>query len=260
MSDICTIKKSTLDGIAEAIQSKTGESSGMLPSEMQGKIEDLPSQPAKGLVFSEYDSDGYPHKAEFVGFVGSLPTNYGRALFELGRFGKYITELVWDENLTDLGSINENNALQKIVLHSGVTGVSADAVYGDTSLVDVNLEDTSIRVISSSGFFNTRMPKIKIPTTITRIRVNGFSQNPSLTEVYFLGDVVNIEQNVFSGCNAVTLYDFSNHSSTIIPSLYSVASLGHANGCVIKVPQSLLSTWQNETNWSALTDVVWQGV
>ena len=40
MSDLCTVKKSTLDGIAEAIQSKTGESGGMLPSEMAGKIED----------------------------------------------------------------------------------------------------------------------------------------------------------------------------------------------------------------------------
>lgn len=55
------------------------------------------------------------------------------------------------------------------------------------------------------------------------------------------------------------LYDFSNHTGTI-PTLYSVASLGHASGCVIKVPQSLLSTWQNETNWSALTNVTWQGV
>ena len=45
MSDICTVKKSTLDGIAEAIQSKTGESGGMLPSEMAGKILSIPSVP-----------------------------------------------------------------------------------------------------------------------------------------------------------------------------------------------------------------------
>jgi len=48
MSDICTIKKSTLDGIAEAIQSKTGESGGMLPSEMRGKVLSIPSVGVQG--------------------------------------------------------------------------------------------------------------------------------------------------------------------------------------------------------------------
>ena len=48
MSDICTIRKSTLDGIAEAIQSKTGESGGMLPSEMREKVLSIPSGAVQG--------------------------------------------------------------------------------------------------------------------------------------------------------------------------------------------------------------------
>lgn len=48
MSDICTVRKSTLDGIAEAIQSKTGESGGMLPSEMAGKILSIPGGEVQG--------------------------------------------------------------------------------------------------------------------------------------------------------------------------------------------------------------------
>lgn len=122
MSDICTVRKSTLDGIAEAIQSKTGESGGMLPSEMKGKIEDIPSPPTKGLVFSDYDADGYPHKAELVGFV-NVPNYYGWRLFDSNNMGKYMEELTIAEGTEKLltGCFADNNALQKVILPSSLT-------------------------------------------------------------------------------------------------------------------------------------------
>jgi len=57
MSDLCTIKKSTLDGIAEAIQSKTGESGGMLPSEMAGKILSIPGGEVQGDWLKTYTKE-----------------------------------------------------------------------------------------------------------------------------------------------------------------------------------------------------------
>lgn len=57
MSDICTVKKSTLDGIAEAIQSKTGESGGMLPSEMAGKILSIPGGEVQGDWLKTYTEE-----------------------------------------------------------------------------------------------------------------------------------------------------------------------------------------------------------
>jgi len=122
MSDICTVRKSTLDGIAEAIQSKTGESGGMLPSEMAGKIEDIPSSPTKGLVFSDYDADGYPHKAELVGFT-DVPAWYGWRLFDSNNIGKYMEELTIAEGTITLGNgaFNNNDALKSVILPASLT-------------------------------------------------------------------------------------------------------------------------------------------
>ena len=192
MSDLCTVKKSTLDGIAEAIQSKTGESGGMLPSEMKGKIEALPSQPAKGLVFSEYDSDGYPHKAEFVGSWTEIPINYYRSI-----------------------ALNNLNCFYKI-------------------------------------------HEITIPEGVTKLNVCCFSGSCQLTKIYFPSTLTTIDNGALGVLNGLVLYDFSH--ATSVPSLYNVNSLGHANGCVIKVPSALLTDWQSATNWSALTNVTWQGV
>ena len=40
----------------------------------------------KGLVFSEYDTDGYPHKAEFVGKWSSIPDYYCNSIFDKNTF------------------------------------------------------------------------------------------------------------------------------------------------------------------------------
>ena len=169
----------------------TGESRTDLTSAVQDLKDGYGgSAVEKGLVFSEYDSDGYPHKAEFVGTWTEIPSNYANSLL-----------FSWGRNIT-----------------------------------------------------------LRIPATVTRVGVNAFSYcgNTGATAVIYEGNPPIIEQNTFSNSPKITLYDFSH--ATSVPTLYSVNSLGHANGCVIKVPQSLLSTWQNETNWSALTNVVWQGV
>jgi len=239
MSDICTVKKSTLDGIAEAIQSKTGESGRMLPSEMAGKIEDIPSPPTKGLVFSEYDSDGYPHKAEFVGSWTSIPKAYCYFLIWSNQtFARNITSIKIPDTVIDIGS---------------------SAFQDCRTLATVDLPDNDIE-LGGSAFQNC-----KALTSITFKRNVAFNVNAhfngdtALTSVTFGGDVINQAiANSFINCSAVMLYDFSH--ATFVPPLYSVASLGHANGCVIKVPQALLATWQNETNWSGLTNVTWQGV
>ena len=269
MSDICTVRKSTLDGIAEAIQSKTGESGRMLPSEMAGKIEDLPSQPAKGLVFSEYDADGYPHKAEFVGSWTEIPdfflTNIIRSdaltknirvlsipstVATIGKYsftGCYINDIVIPKSVHTI----KNEAFQRVVFNTlsfeaGNTGVEVDSRAFSSISSLITLTIPSFMTIKSGA------------TTIW-----GSCNN--LTTVTFEGNPFNIGNSYFNNCTKVSLYDFSH--ATAIPSLYSVASLGHASGCVIRIPLALsdqtLGTgngWESATNWSALTNVTWEAV
>ncbi len=178
--------------IADAIRAKNGSADTYTPSEMATAIGDLPTPTpvTKGLVFSDYDADGYPTKAEFVGSWTEIPDSYANSLFYM-----------WGRNIT-----------------------------------------------------------LRIPATVTKVGRNAFAYcgNTGVTAVIYEGNPPNIEQNTFSNSTKITLYDFSN--ATSVPSLYNTNSLGHANGCVIKVPNSLLSTWQTTAVWQDLTGVVWQGV
>lgn len=244
MSDICTVRKSTLDGIAEAIQSKTGESGKMLPSEMQGKIEDLPSQPTKGLVFCEYDSDGYPHKAEFVGSWLNIP----------GLICYYIS-------ITNQGLLGK---ITSIKIPDTVTEIGSNAFAEWRTIRQIELPDNDLS-IGASGFMNCRgLTSITFKRDVT-FEVNAtFSRCTALTSVTFGGDIPRIT-NDFVDNTATMLYDFSH--ATAIPSLYSVASLGHASGCVIRIPSALSDQtlgvgngWESATNWSGLTNIVWEVV
>lgn len=199
MSDICTVRKSTLDGIARQTQRLTGSSEQMKASEIAGKLEDVPSPPAKGLVFSEYDSDGYPHKAEFVGSWTEIPINFYRSI-----------------------AINNLNCFYKI-------------------------------------------HEITIPEGVTKLNVSCFNNSSQLTKLYLPSTLTTIDNVALGAMIGLVLCDFSH--ATAIPSLYSVASLGHATGCVIRIPSALSDQtlgagngWESATNWSGLTNIVWEVV
>lgn len=246
MSDICTVKKSTLDGIAKQTQRLTGSTEQMKAGEIAGKLEDVPSQPAKGLVFSEYDSDGYPHKAEFVGSWTAIPSIYCYFLIWSNQaFARNITSIKIPDTVTAIGS---------------------SAFMDCRTLATVDLPDNNIEM--GMGAFNncTSLTSVTFKRNVD-FRINAhFSNCTSLTSVIFGGDVINPAiTNSFKGCSAVMLYDFSH--ATFVPPLYSTDSLGHATGCVIRIPSALsdqtLGTgngWESATNWSGLTNIVWEVV
>lgn len=170
------------------------------------------SMPGKGMVFSEYDAEGYPHKIAFVGFNGVYPANYLQSL-NFRSFAKEIQTL----ELSDAVIIGNEFARSCTFIKNLIIGDKIE-VLGDWA----------------------------------------FDGCEYMTTVTFNGYVPDIPNRFFYNCTRANTYDFSN--ATTVPSLYSTSSFAHANGCVIKVPASLLSEWQNATNWSALTDVLWEGV
>lgn len=112
--------------------------------------------------------------------------------------------------------------------------------------------------IGQQAFYrNTKMQSAIFPETITSIGYGAFQNCFDIKTVIFKGQSTNILARTFQNCN-VEIYDFSNCITW--PTLANVNALGHASGCVIRVPEALYDTAITATNWSALTDVVWEKV
>lgn len=232
------IDEQSLTDIADAIRAKNGSADTYTPSEMATAIGDLPSPTpvTKGLVFSDYDSDGYPTKAEFVGSWTEIPSAYCAYLQHGNSMFKKITSLTIPDT---------------------VTKIDSTAFISMKFVTTLNLPNNNIEVWSQS-FQSLKISQLLVKKDIIIKGTQAFDGLLSLTEVLFGGNVNSITNQCFRNANACLLYDFSHCSA--VPSLYSTASLGHANGCVIKVPSALLSTWQTTAVWQDLTGVVWQGV
>lgn len=238
------IDEQNLTDIADAIRAKNGSADTYTPSEMATAIGDLPTPTTvtKGLVFSDYDNDGYPTKAEFVGSWTVAPANYCHTLFW--------NNLVFTKNITSLS------------IPDTVTSIGGGFCESCKTLESIEFPNNNLSSIAQNAFSECNaLKKINIKGDVRFLGHAVFKNCKKATEVTIGGTISTnggISNNCFNGCVLVELYDFSHCTS--VPSLYSVASLGHASGCVIKVPQSLLSTWQTTAVWQDLTGVVWQGV
>lgn len=251
MDDVYLIRGETLSDIADAIRDKTGGTDEIAAGDFAeeiGEIETGGGLPEKGLVFEDYDSDGYPHSARFVGTWTEIPENFCISLFSgdskggyPGSFGKYITHIVIPDTVTKINSqaFNMCYALESIE-------------FPDNDLVFVG-----------GVFRNTNSIKeFVFKRNVDSIDAHTFASS-GLKRVVFGGDINMI--NSFTTCSGNELYDFSH--CTFIPPLYSVASLAHASGCVIRIPAALSDTtlgegngWESETNWCDLTAIVWEVV
>ena len=99
------------------------------------------------------------------------------------------------------------------------------------------------------------LTKFIINEGVTTISDYAFRDILSNIEVYFPSTVSTISGYLFAS-TPVMLMDFSKCRA--VPTINSIPN--HAEGCVIRVKQSLLAEWQAATNWNALTGVVWEGV
>ena len=232
---------SKIQSLITAANTVTGESR----TDLTACVQDLKdgyggSSVTKGLVFSDYDSDGYPTKAEIKGFT-TIPTKL----------------MYLNSGCTMIKKI------QSLTIPEGVTQIGGYAFSYWDKTEELNLPSTLTEYAFAGGreFQGwTSLKSVTIPSGVTSVSNTTFGYCSNMKTVTFLGNTTNIGTNAFQNCSSVELYDFSAYTGSTIPSLSSVASLGHKSGCVIKVPQSLLSTWQNTTNWVGLQNVTWQGV
>lgn len=201
--------------------------------------------PAKGLVLEDYDADGYPTKCEFIGTWTVIPR----------RFFYYC----------QYSGTSFLSKISHISIPDSVTTIESDAFLSMSYLTSIEFPNNDITIQGNAFHSNTNVTHFLFKKDVAFVSEQNVDGARSALSIVFGGNVNAITNLCFRSANNVQLYDFSH--CTAIPPLYSVASLGHATGCVIRIPAALSDTtlgegngWESATNWSALTNIVWEVV
>lgn len=237
---------SKIQSLISSANAVTGESRTDLTSAVQDLKDGYGgSTVEKGLVFSEYDSDGYPTKAEFKGTWSTIPMNFYRAIASsAGQILYKVTHLNLPEGVTTLADYSfYQTGLKTITIPSTLTSMG-DQTFGSTSIESI----------------------IEIPNGVSVIPANCFNASTKIPQIIAKGNITEIKRTAFRATYACSLFDFSH--CTAVPTLNDANAFErHKDNCVIRIPLALsdqtLGTgngWESQTNWVALTNVVWQGV
>ena len=199
--------------------------------------------PEKGLVFSDYDENGYPTKATVKG-LKTIPTNY--FINPSSCFGSNLQLIVEDgtETLQNQPFYN-NTAIKTAYLPDSCAAVN-NAFRGCSNMVSLSYGADSF--VSQLYTF-----------------INSFRQ------IHFRNNL----KSFYGGANInggnVELYDFSNNTEIaelkLSPGFQNPPIPPHKAGCVFRVPAELLNDWKSADVWKDIpTDpevagyVIWEGV
>lgn len=168
--------------------------------------------PGKGVIFSDYDSDGYPHTATIKEMFEIISSN-NKANVIKGMFG------------TDLSAVQDGNPylskLEKIILNS-TNSISTFKEYCFANLTSLK-EIVCINGYSdpinyeSYSFFNTGFESLTL-TNVGTINGEAFGSCKKLKTVNFINcspKVLGLASNIFYECTALTNVELPNNLTEI---------------------------------------------
>lgn len=246
----CVFSSFEMEGMPEPTAEETVTENGRYPVARLGFLKVQVPQPAGEVELTEnrdYDVSGYEtakvRVPQGVFPAGTLPV-LSNGSYDVTEFAGVNVAVNTDPGIGVVFADFTANGLPQTVRTVGMTEVPAWCLYMSNNYNRTLLLSQIKTVILNEGVIKTNdssirglknLTRVVLPSTMRQITVNTFLDDAAVTE-----------------------YDFS--ACTAVPKLGSAASLGHAAGCVLKVPAELLAEWQAAANWNALTNVVWQGV
>lgn len=160
----------------------------------------------------------------------------------------------------DFGTNNNNTGLISIKIPEGVTEIAGDAFCGCYSLTSVSLPNT-LKQIGTFAFSETSLSgnenkELVIPEGVTEIgqgafKCNQSSSNPTYTKVTLPSTIKSIGSQAFTGpMNNARKFDIYCYAEEV-PTVTNKSFTARNNP--VYVPQSALSKYQADSNWSNYT-------
>lgn len=160
----------------------------------------------------------------------------------------------------DFGTNNNNTGLISIKIPEGVTEIAGDAFCGCYSLTSVSLPNT-LKQIGTFAFSETSLSgnenkELVIPEGVTEIgqgafKCNQSSSNPTYTKVTLPSTIKSIGSQAFTGSmNNARKFDIYCYAEEV-PTVTNKSFTARNNP--VYVPQSALSKYQADSNWSNYT-------
>lgn len=202
-------------------------------------IADVNTDPAKGLVFGDYDADGYPTSARFVGAWDTIP-----------------------ERFFYNDSANYYRTLEKIThitVPEGVTAISVFA-FSNVRLTSITLPST-LTSIGNKGVAARNLSELILPASYTTVGVDSIANIEYCERVVMMGDVVSVARFAYENTGrSVNMITFDFRHCTSVPPLENTNAFYAAVAKKFIVPDALLSDWQAATNWVGIPNATWEGV
>lgn len=126
------------------------------------------------------------------------------ALFDAAVAEAHISDKELIRNLTVMGNLNADD----IAYLNDLPNTLYNMVMLDIS--GATLEDNAV---TERMFYATLYKAIKLPTTVSSIATEAFSNSRRLQEITLPAAVTTIESNVFSGCSALSTVTFDENSA-----------------------------------------------
>lgn len=153
-----------------------------------------------------------------VAFAGNANISMPDSITRIGYAsftGSKVEKISFSRNLQEIGEFAFESCfeIEDINLPSAVTVIKKEAFGGCKALKNINLQDTSIEIVSEDTFHGCiELEKITLPNTVTTIGDNAFTGCTKLNSITIPKTTTTISDNAFDEIdrNTLVIYGYGN--------------------------------------------------
>jgi len=186
----------------------------------------------------------------FIQYYVPLLTTLDLSSVNIAAYSGNLANAIPATAFTPISPNNYTKNLNTITLPSNLASIGAQAFYGCTGLITVNIPSLLLTSIGTGAFYGcTNLVSINIPASVTLLGSSLFFGCCKLTTITIPSSVTSIGNAVFSGCTGLTsIYAYSSTPVDLSSSLYAFNNVSKTT-CILHVPLGAKSAYQAALVW-----------